>query len=344
MVKYTGIGDREIGLGCVARSRAFIHTDQLARGHDSKGRISSTDVPQWAPSDRTPVGSPMNARMSLAAIPPVIWTLWLQGQLHAPSIVRTSFARWRKLNPDLELRVLDRGDAENLLHDFPIKIEDISAQALSDILRARLLRDNGGIWVDATAFPTIPLHQWLGRHSGQGFFAFERPGPDRPIASWFIAATRGHSIMRRWWNEIVAYWSKKRTLRTDLNGGVVIPADPQWEMDPSGGARGDTYPYFWFHYLFGRLIENDAHARRIWSQVPKLSAVPSHALQFLIARQPDADTPAIIDAVFRSPVQKLNWRQSYPIKLLADLEGTVAVGPSDGENGSELRAADRPER
>ena len=60
--------------------------------------------------------------------------------------------------------------------------------------------DDGGVWVDASVVPVKPLSQWLGDALTEaGFFAFERPGPDRPISSWFLAATPRNLIFREWW-------------------------------------------------------------------------------------------------------------------------------------------------
>jgi hypothetical protein len=52
-----------------------------------------------------------------------------------------------------------------------------------------LLRRHGGVWADATCYCLQPLAEWLpSKLAPAGFFAFDRPAPDRMLASWFLAA------------------------------------------------------------------------------------------------------------------------------------------------------------
>lgn len=252
-------------------------------------------------------------------IPKVIYSLWCQGQDQAPPIVKICFERWIKLNTDYVFHVLDRRDISKVLHNFPVDIDQIPMQALSDILRTRLLLQNGGIWVDAALLPVSPLSEWLPKVSREGFFAFEKPGPDRPLASWFLATSPGHIIMQQWWAQIQRYWSKPRRLMVDPRDGNPVPADPVCSVSPEEGSSSDEYPYFWFHYLFRFLIESDTDMAAVWSRCQKKSAVPPHKIQRLFAGG-KAPSFAQIDCAARdAPVQKLDWRQNYPLEYLREL-------------------------
>jgi hypothetical protein len=177
-------------------------------------------------------------------IPRVIYSLWLDGEDKAPDLVRVNFTRWTKLNPHYKLKVLDRSDAEAILQDTDLPLAKLAPQALSDIVRARLLLDNGGIWVDASVLPVQPLEVWLPKVvTESGLFAFERPGPCQPISSWFLAATPRNVIFCAWWNEIKRFWLKPRRL---IDG---TPADPVACVAPEAATKGDEYPYFWFIYF-----------------------------------------------------------------------------------------------
>src|SRR5208337_3870704 len=94
--------------------------------------------------------------------PRIIYSLWLQGESEAPPIVRLIFRRWASFNPDYELRVLNGNDVARLLAGYGIALQHMPIQALSDVVRARLLLD-GGVWADASVFPTEPLDPWLPR-------------------------------------------------------------------------------------------------------------------------------------------------------------------------------------
>jgi hypothetical protein len=116
-----------------------------------------------------------------ALLPKNIYTLWLQGMESAPELIRLNFGRWARMNPCYQLEILDRKGVDDLLQDFPLGIDRLTPQALSDVVRARLLSTRGSIWVDASVMPTSPLDVWLpSLMTSSGFFAFEKPGPDRP--------------------------------------------------------------------------------------------------------------------------------------------------------------------
>ncbi len=256
----------------------------------------------------------MSAKMP--AIPKIIYSLWLQGLGVAPPLVQLTVRRWESLNPDYQVRVLDLHAVTALFASRGVTLPPMPAQALSDIVRAALLLD-GGVWTDASVLPTRPLDDWLpDLVSEPGFFAFDKPDLDRPVASWFIAARPAHPIMRKWWAEVLRFWARPRKMETF--GGGMIPPDPTWQVAPDGGAAGDTYPYFWFHYLFGYLLATDSGFAADWTRCRKVSAEPPHRLQWLLAGQP-ASGETIALAARDAPVHKLNWRQDYRLDVLTAL-------------------------
>ncbi len=89
-------------------------------------------------------------------LPRKIFSLWVQGEELAPPIVRMNFDRWQALSPSFDLEVLSGNELDSWIHDTPAARE-ISIQAKSDILRIRLLSEYGGIWIDASVFPVVPL-------------------------------------------------------------------------------------------------------------------------------------------------------------------------------------------
>jgi hypothetical protein len=255
------------------------------------------------------------ATAAYADIPRVIQSLWLQGLGQAPDLVRLNLARWSMLNPGHRLQVLELGDVEALFEGLDLPIGRIPAQALSDLVRTRLLLAHGGVWADATVFPVRPLDDWLPRVvTDAGFFAFERPGRDRIIASWFLAAAPGTLLMRELWAEAARYWSRPRRLAEGR------PRDPVRAVSPEQASASDSFPYFWFHYLFQYVVETNGEARALWRRSKRLPAKPPHRLQSLFARNPRPKASAVLKAAHAAPVQKLDWRVPYPIDLLASIE------------------------
>jgi hypothetical protein len=250
--------------------------------------------------------------ISVTGMPKTIYSVWLQGVEAAPKLVRFNFEKWVALNPDYRLRVLDWRDVLELFKGVDLPIRDMPMQAVADVSRLRLLRDNGGVWVDLTVLPVKPLSQWLDDTlTEEGFFAFERPGSDRPISNWFMAATPQNFILQEWWKQVERFWSKPRRL---VKG---IPADPVSTVSPDGSAESDWFPYFWSHYLFRYLLESDAEFAAAWDRCAKSSADSPRQLQPYFADTPNPTVADIRSVASRAPMQKLNWRRYYPLDLLA---------------------------
>ena len=244
------------------------------------------------------------------SLPRVIYSLWLQGIENAPPIVRLNFARWAKLNPTYELRIFDEPAVRRSLSGLPLAIDELTPQVISDLLRSVLLSSSGGVWVDASVFPARPLDDWLPEYVGTGgFFAFERPGPDRAISSWLLAATANNRMMRSWCNDVINYWSTPRVMSEG------IPDDPVAAVS----TWRDTYPYFWFHYLFQRLLDTDPAFANAWQRCSKLPALPAIMMQARCAQEPLLGIDELANIASLAPVQKLDWRASYPLDALRAL-------------------------
>ncbi len=248
-----------------------------------------------------------------SGVPKLIHSAWLQGRDAAPAVVRLNHARWAELNPGHRLQVWEQARVQRLLEPYGLAIDGMAPQALSDILRVRLLLQYGGVWADASLFPVLPLDDWLPDATRRsGFFAFERPWADRLISSWFLAAGPGHPIVKAWWREIVGYWSRPRR----LIGG--IPDDPLASVAHPDDGGDATYPYFWVHYLFERVVTSPTAAGRSFQMGDHRSAVPCRSLREAMAAG-GMEAEALRRIAHQAPVQKLDWRGAYPLDALAAL-------------------------
>jgi hypothetical protein len=216
------------------------------------------------------------------------------------------------LNPEYDLTVLEAADVAALLGDSGLPWRSMTPQTLSDVVRAKLLAQRGGIWVDASVLAVSPVDVWLAEAMSQtSFFAFERPAPDRPISTWFLAASQGHYLILKWWEQIGRFWDAERTLME--YEGKVIPPDAFATVSPATQTIG-KHPYFWFHYLFQYLIETDKEFNRQWMTTRRYPAGPAHGLQELFASAAKPKQSQIQAGLNAAPVQKLNWRTEYPIR------------------------------
>lgn len=254
--------------------------------------------------------------------PQIIWFLWLQGLNNAPFVVTRCYESWVKHNPGWQIIFLD----ETTIKDYTsLEFKQITKQAFSDILRINLLAQYGGVWADATCFCAKPLDSWLPDHVKSGFFAFERPGPDRMISSWFIASAVSNHITSTLRELVLNYWRN--------NKGMILAENSKWKFLnkylPSLGTQIwfrpfvtkvlRIHPYFWFHYLFQKNYLKDNKVKQQWDNIPKISADIPHSLQFAGLFNPLTDSiRANIDNKL-SPCYKLMW--NYRASDLK--EGTV---------------------
>ncbi len=184
----------------------------------------------------------------------ILWIAWLQGWSRAPFLARKCLASWQLLNPGWDIRPIDL-DAIRLYLDLPsLTNKEITAASLSDLIRIELLHEYGGIWADATVLCRKPLNDWIPPLIESGFFAFNRPGPDRPLSSWLLATSApGHPIVDNWREATFSYWRN----------------------------RSSSRDYFWFHHLFDDLCQSSGAFRQGWESVPKISADLPHRAQEL---------------------------------------------------------------
>ena len=215
-----------------------------------------------------------------------IHSLWDTGAAGAPELVRKAFESWSLHAPGFDVRVLDQDDLDRHLRELGLQDRGLPIQAASDVLRAKLLREQGGVWLDATCLLTRPLGDWMpGLVRPSGFFAFSRPASDRLIASWCLASDGAEPLLEALLAALARYLSVDRTLYRGF-GGVArwnLPArrvrrralsDPLWAVRPDGGARHPFAPYYFFHYLFEHVVSGADAAAAVWSATPRRSAIP----------------------------------------------------------------------
>ena len=255
--------------------------------------------------------------MSDQAFRKQIFILWLQGEEHAPPLVRRAIESWRYYNETWQIKVLNASEAERLLTPSELSIsQKMSMAAKSDLIRTAILARHGGVWVDATCVCRTPLEAWLPDVLSAGFFAFDQPGPDRPIASWFLASTSGHIIPKTLLSAMTDVWAaphvvgvdppelSQRHIQTDRGTDYPWLSSDFWQKET-------RMPYFWMHYLFGYLLNNNQTFRTAWRNIPKMTAHIPQALSRRGLLKPGIETDTIRAAIksLPAPVVKLNWRK-----------------------------------
>ena len=168
----------------------------------------------------------------------------MQGRENAPELVRINFDRWERLNPDYELVVLDTREPPTpyLKADFPIDPNKLTVQTFSDILRVRLLAQNGRDMDGRIGLSCeTPIKMACTRTmQRQTFFAYDQSKSVshayRLLGFW--SAREDCPMIKKWNDLITRYWFmererlfiKKTTRARASEREFYFPADIDAEM------------------------------------------------------------------------------------------------------------------
>jgi hypothetical protein len=232
---------------------------------------------------------------------------------------------WRKHNPDYEVCLIDRDN----IKEFPnlgwalrlLEEGGMSIQAFSDILRINLLSSLGGVWADATCLCTRPLSSWLTSVMDDGcdFFAYRNSGRGREIASWFLASRKDSYIARKYSDLVVKYWAAPDCSVPLKKASAPINKLCSYSRYIGGIFSSTTffrltriYPYFWFHFIFYKLINIDVKARKCWKATACLYSEDAHLAQKIGFHTKKESYNDQLDIDNLPPVMKLVWNVELP--------------------------------
>lgn len=213
-----------------------------------------------------------------------IFIYWDSKFINAPFIVKKCLLSWKKKNPTWKIIELNNENLHryiNIENEIPnIRKKKIQKCHYADIIRVFLLQKHGGCWCDATTFCNQSLDEWLYKYISSGFFAFDKPGPDRLLSNWFLYSEPNTYIINHWKKEIVNYWKNNNKIDH----------------------------YYRHHYIFGDLYVSDDNFKSKWNQTPKISADGPH-----IFHKEDFSKPLSkkikmhVDSI-KSPMYKLSYK------------------------------------
>lgn len=272
-------------------------------------------------------------------IPKELFLYWHQGWNNAPEIVNHCAATWQRHNPTWDINLLDSTTiADKVRLPAALKSMNLPLPALSDVIRICLLKKYGGVWADATLWCVRPLDDWIDNVCVRtGFFAYDKPGPDRPISSWFLAAGKECRIVDIWHSAVLHLLAKtqaharfrwvfdnkeKNWLLNSLSRlcmGYLLQRYQYGHLLVTSSDDPEDDNYFWFHYLFGKLLEQNSEFRQLWASTPKISADGPQLLRRGGLLEPATDRTNLLIREKVSNVHKLTHRAALP----DDITGTV---------------------
>lgn len=260
-----------------------------------------------------------------------IFMYW-HDQRSIPPVAKFCIENCKRLNTGWNFHLIDGAECDALLSkDFkPEVLSTINVTQKSDVLRAKLLLDNGGVWMDATGLLHEPLDRWLGEYLTGEMTAPWDAHPSRVIGAWFIAARQGSPLIAKLYEVMRAYWStSKMRLPTDQAWIDTIDASYLEYINDYSAHVLRVYPYFFVNYLFARQLAMDSdfaarfHACRLikpaehrgLSEVIRLmKAAGASKDQAFKQEKIEAAERFIREA--QAPMSKLTWKQlsfEYPL-------------------------------
>ncbi len=180
-----------------------------------------------------------------------VWVFWAQGEKNAPEIVKKCIESIKKHFKTNEVIILDNTNYLNYakIPEYitqKVQNKTISLTHFSDILRATLLTEHGGIWLDATCYLTNPIFQDL---NGKEFYSGKLAESHESLkyvssckwCAYFLAAGKDNIIVRNLRNILFEYWKTNTSL----------------------------IEYFLIDYIISLIYENCEEAKSIIDAVPE---------------------------------------------------------------------------
>ena len=142
----------------------------------------------------------------------IIWMSWLQGldDRSIPKLNLECIHRWQFLNKDWDFKFITYKNVLDYVPDFFHILDKCPSRIKAhqtDLLRLILLEKFGGIWCDASLYPTEPLSNFIDNIVNHTDFFTYRWMPrsidpirgNRDTVVWFLAARHpDHYLIREW--------------------------------------------------------------------------------------------------------------------------------------------------
>jgi hypothetical protein len=241
-----------------------------------------------------------------------IYLLWLQGWENAPMLQKKVLSSWIKHNSDWNIIKLDY----NNLKDYDLDInyiynnnKQITAQALSDIIRVAILKKYGGIWADATFLclkPIDPLYQET--LSKEKCFMYYRPNGGSELSHClysFIIADNNSYIINKLKEKVDTYWNSNTC----------------------------AHKYFWLEELLTEIINNDSECKNEFDNMLKINADEYYSSHGLAGKINNIEKMLLIDDNYKKNIEK---NKPYVVKLWKHLNPYMKLNNFDKTNAGFL--------
>jgi len=186
-----------------------------------------------------------------------IWQFWdnPQGKT-TPKIVESCLDSVKNFKWSFEHLILNNSTFENYT-DLPGYVLDkfvkgqIDHAHFADLLRLNLLKNHGGVWMDATCYMTDFIPKKI---MDEDFFVFLTGKmtlfPYAFMQNCFIRSKKGSFLCENWYLMCIDFWKNQKK----------------------------TIDYFQHQLMFKSLVENDLTAKKYFEKMPHISEDETHQL------------------------------------------------------------------
>lgn len=216
-----------------------------------------------------------------------IWILWLQGIENAPELVKACYNSVVHQFPDKEVILLDNNNLNDYVK-FPDYIQKKFEEGrmgfahYSDLIRAYLMCDYGGIWIDSTVLCTgRGLIDYISTLPMFCFKQLDLANCDQPaiiMSNWFLAGKSNQNIYLMTRNLLNEYWKDNDCIKNYFFFHIFMTmaarkyAD-EWKQIP---CFNNHSPHVLYFELEGKYTEERWNQIKGFSDIHKLS----HHLDF----------------------------------------------------------------
>jgi len=223
---------------------------RLLSGGRKNINIKANLLPDYFERKYLPAVKDLAQKQLTVKNPETIWQFWDNpAKQKTPEIVKASFRTVEKFKGNLEHKILDNSTIGDY-SDLPgyvfdrLKKGQMRYAHFSDLLRLNLLKNHGGVWMDATLYMTGFLPEYITR---EDFFVFltdkQTRFPYSFMQNCFIRAKIGSFLCEAWYLMCVEYW-KKESRRID---------------------------YFQHQLMFKALVSKNSTAKDLFAKMPHVS-------------------------------------------------------------------------
>ncbi|CAM3704325.1 capsular polysaccharide synthesis protein [Weissella cibaria] len=149
-----------------------------------------------------------------------VWVMWWQGENQAPEIVKANIKRLRNVFGDRNVILITKENYKEYVHltekiTYKFFKNEISITHMSDIIRFNLLRNYGGLWIDATVAVSCKYQSPENLDfitlvpSGDGYASFIGNGK---WTGWFIGGPANYPFFQYMVDFFNEYWEKHDVL------------------------------------------------------------------------------------------------------------------------------------